>query len=287
MSALPPLASVVIAARDEAAVIGVQLAAIAAQSEADRLEVLVVDNGSTDGTGAVARAWADRLPGLRVLEAPERASQAYALNAGVAAAQCDDVLLCDADDHVDLGWVGSFLAALSSADSVVGCVVGWDGGALPARTSGLECFEPRYGFLPAFGGSSAAFKKHAWTDVGGFDESVGVAQDVDLSWRIQLAGYSLAFAPDARVFGRGRATPRSTFRQAYNYGKGQVALYAKFRSAGMPRSSTRDGIRRLGSLVRHIADVTHSPATRVHWCARAGWRFGRVAGSVRFRTLNL
>jgi GT2 family glycosyltransferase len=287
MGAAPPIASVVIPARDAAAVIGVQLQALAAQPEADRLEILVVDNGSSDGTGAVARGWRDRLPGLRVLEARDRASQAYARNVGIAAAQCDQILLCDADDHVDAGWAAHLLAALTSADSVVGLVVSWDGGALQARTSGHESFEPRFGFLRAFGSNNAAFTKRAWTAVGGFDEAIEVGEDIDLSWRMQLAGYTLACAPGARVFGRERVTAGSTFRQAYRYGKGQVALYAKHRSAGMPRSSTRDGLRRLGSLLRHVGDVAHSPAMRRDWCARAGWRCGRLAGSVRYRTVNL
>jgi hypothetical protein len=82
-------------------------------------------------------------------------------------------------------------------------------------------------------------------------------------------------------------TSAATFRQAYRYGKGQVALYAKHRSAGMPRSSTRDGLRRLVSLLRHVGDIAHGPDVRRGWCARAGWRCGRVAGSVRYRTLNL
>jgi GT2 family glycosyltransferase len=222
-----------------------------------------------------------------VLEAPDRASQAYALNVGVAAAQCDRVLVCDADDHVDAGWATHLLAALSSADSAGGLVVGWGGGSLTARTSGLACFEPRFGFLPAFGGNNAAFTKKVWAAVGGFDESVGVAQDIDLSWRIQLAGYSLAFAGDARVFGRERTTPGATFRQAYGYGKSQVALYAKHRAAGMPRSSTRAGLRRLGSLVKHVPDLAHGPEGRRGLLARAGWQCGRVVGSVRYRVVNL
>jgi cellulose synthase/poly-beta-1,6-N-acetylglucosamine synthase-like glycosyltransferase len=287
MHALSPIATVVLPARDAVDVIGVQLAALAAQPEADRLEVLVVDNGSSDGTGAIARTWADQLPGLSVLGAPDRASQAYALNVGVAAAQCDDVLVCDADDRVDVGWAMHLLAALASADSVGGLVVGWDGGSLQARTSGRECFEPRFGFLPAFGGNNAAFTKQVWTEVGGFDEAVGVAQDVDLSWRIQLAGYSLAFAPDALVFGRERTTPRATFRQTYGYGKGQVALYAKHRSAGMPRSSTSGSVRRLGSLLRHLPNVAQGPDLRRAWCASAGWRCGQLTGSVQHRTLSL
>ncbi len=282
-----PLATVVIPAHNAADVIGQQLTALATQPEAAHLEILVVDNRSSDGTGAVAQRWADQLPGLRVLEAPDRASEAYARNVGVDAAQCDDILICDADDRVDTGWARHLLGALSSADSVAGLEVRWDGITTPAVPTIHEMFAIRYEFLPAFNGNNAAFKKWAWAEVGGFDELVDPADDVDLSWCIQLAGHTLAFAPEAIVFARVRATPAAQFKQTYNYGKAQIALFMKHRSAGMPRSSTSAGIRRLGSLLRHVDDVAHSPAWRRDWCARAGWRLGRFAGSLQHRTLYL
>jgi glycosyltransferase involved in cell wall biosynthesis len=60
-----PLASVVIRSKDEAASIGTTLRALAAQTVADRLEVIVVDSGSSDGTVAIARE-----AGARVLQTP-------------------------------------------------------------------------------------------------------------------------------------------------------------------------------------------------------------------------
>ncbi|HXY92130.1 MAG TPA: glycosyltransferase [Acidimicrobiia bacterium] len=283
----PFLASVVIPAHDAASVLGEQLAALARQPEAERLEVIVVDNRSSDATDAVARAWADRLLGLRVLDAPERAGQAYARNVGIAAARSERILLCDADDRVDDAWAGHLLTALATADSVAGLVVGWDGKSPPALTASRESFDNRFGFLPAFGSNNAGFTRQAWADVDGFDEAFGSGEDIDLSWRMQLAGHSLAFAPEAIVYARLRETPRAVFRQSFLYGDAQVALYARHGPAGMPRTSTRDGLRRLGSLAVHSPDLLRDRRARVLWLHRAGWRLGRVAGSVRYRTLNL
>lgn len=286
-----PLASVVIPARNAAAVIGEQLASIATQPEAAQLEVIVVDNASSDGTAAVARTWADQLPGLRVLDAQERPSQGYARNVGIAAATGDVILLCDADDRVGPGWAGQLIAGLASADSVAGFVTSWDGSreavAGPASLADAESFAVRFGFLPAFGGNNAAFTKHVWSKLGGFDESIHPAEDIDLSWRIQLAGYSLAFAPTALVFGRERPGPAARFRQTYRYGIAQVALFAQHGPAGMPRTSTWDALRKLSALVRHLPDLARGPEGRRTWCTRAGWRCGRVAGSIRHRTVNL
>jgi glycosyltransferase involved in cell wall biosynthesis len=280
-----PIASVVIAARNAADVIGVQLDSLTRQPEAADLEVVVVDNGSRDGTAAAAHAWRDRLPGLIVVDAPERAAESYARNIGVKAAQCDNILMCDADDRVGDGWAGRLLAALSSAGSAAGLVVAWDAPAshpLASRAS----LEARFGFLPAFGGNNAAFKKDAWAAVGGFDESMDPADDIDLSWRIQLAGHTLALVPDAIVYARPRSSARGAFRQAYHYGIAQVALFEKFAASGMPRSSWAVGTRRLASLLRHAPDLRRAHTRRV-WMARAGWRVGRVRGSVTFRTLYL
>jgi glycosyltransferase involved in cell wall biosynthesis len=293
-----PVASVVMPARDAADTIAVQLAALAAQPDSERLEVIVVDNGSRDDTSGVARAWGDRLPGLRVLVAAERPNAGYARNVGVAAAQCETVLLCDADDRVERGWSRALLHELEDADSVAGLTVGWDGTAPslrapqdavpPGRAGNLPLsFATRYGFLPAFGSNNAALKKSVWAALGGFDETLRCAEDVDLSWRLQLAGFSLSFAPDAIVHGRERATPVAAFEQAFRYGQCEVGLFVGFRSSGMPRSSTRDGLRRLASLVRHLPEVTRGNGARLTWCARSGFRWGRVVGSVQHRACYL
>jgi GT2 family glycosyltransferase len=113
------------------------------------------------------------------------------------------------------------------------------------------------------------------------------AEDIDLSWRIQLAGFKFGTAPEAVVFARHRPTAGTVFRQTFAYGISEVKLYTKFRGSGMPASSTTAAIRRFASLVRHADDLFAGEAARWDWCARAGWRCGRLVGSLRERVLHL
>ena len=94
----PPV-DVVIPARDEAAGIGAALRSLLAQDYAGPLRVIVVDDGSTDGTGAIARALQD--PRLEVLDGRPRppgwSGKLWAVSQGVAHTEAEYVLLTDAD----------------------------------------------------------------------------------------------------------------------------------------------------------------------------------------------
>ncbi|MBC7157268.1 MAG: glycosyltransferase family 2 protein, partial [Rhodobacteraceae bacterium] len=91
-----PLVSVIVPAKDAAATLPTALAGLVAQSWR-ALEILVVDDGSTDATRAVARAWARRDRRIRVLAGPGQGAYA-ARNAGMAAARGAFVTVHDADD---------------------------------------------------------------------------------------------------------------------------------------------------------------------------------------------
>lgn len=100
--------AVIVPAHDEAAVLGRLLAPVAPWARTAGVEVLVVANGCTDGTAAVARAF----PGVRVLELPQ-ASKARALDAGDAAATAEPRLYVDADVRVQPAALAAALRALA------------------------------------------------------------------------------------------------------------------------------------------------------------------------------
>ncbi|HEX2804591.1 MAG TPA: glycosyltransferase family 2 protein, partial [Kineosporiaceae bacterium] len=99
-----PRLSVVIACLNAQDVLGVQLAALAGQECPVPWELLLCDNGSTDGTVALAESWADRLP-LRVIDASGVRGSGPARNAGAEAARGEWLGFCDADDEVGSGWL--------------------------------------------------------------------------------------------------------------------------------------------------------------------------------------
>ncbi len=110
--------SVVIPARNAAETIGSALDSLARQRFAGTWEVVVVDNGSTDGTAAVARSFAGRLPSIRIVEASERSGIPYARNRGVEAARGRLVAYCDADDEVSEGWLAGIAEGLDRYGAV-------------------------------------------------------------------------------------------------------------------------------------------------------------------------
>jgi len=112
--------SVIVPARNAAATLADPLDALLAQEWDRPFEVVVVDNGSSDGTSAVVTEYRGRDPRVRPVDASEDVGVAYCRNTGIAAARGDGVLICDADDVVAPGWVGAMGEALRDHEFVTG-----------------------------------------------------------------------------------------------------------------------------------------------------------------------
>jgi hypothetical protein len=76
-------------------------------------------------------------------------------------------------------------------------------------------------------------------------------------------------------------------KQQFNRARSQVQLFAKFRSAGMPRMSTRIALLTWGSLVYRLPFLLWSSQWRRIWLLRAALVSGRLLGSLRWRVLYL
>ena len=114
-----PALSVVIPSYNEATRIGTTLEALAAAT-ADDVEVIVVDDGSTDGTAEVAERLLEAAGHRRVLRLDRNQGKGAAVRAGVLAARGDTILYMDADLATDLEALPRFLLELEDADVVVG-----------------------------------------------------------------------------------------------------------------------------------------------------------------------
>jgi glycosyltransferase involved in cell wall biosynthesis len=274
-------ASVIVPVRNGMPWLDEQLAAIVAQRCDAPWEVLVVDNGSTDGSAACAQAWAGHHPALRVVDAPEARGAAGARNHGATVADGRFLLFCDADDTVAPGWVAAFLRALERADVVAGTFAFGAFGAAPRAP--VPAATGQLGFLPAALGANLGVRRSAFGAVGGFREDLAVGEDIDLCWRLQLDGFHFAVADDAVVAKRNRGSPWATFRRSLAYGRSDVTLFVLYRRSGM-RRQLRRSLRSWAWLLVHVPALARPGPTRDDWAHAAGVRVGRLWGSLASRT---
>ncbi len=284
----PRLVSVIIPVRNGADTIAEQFDALTRQTYTGRWEIVVADNGSTDGTRQVVEAWAARLPDLQFVDASARPGSSYARNAGAAAAHGDFLAFCDCDDVVAPEWLASLADGAASFDAVTGVQ---DAKALnspvvqtwrSARAVGL----PRAAFLPYAPSCNLGVWAPVFAKTGGFNEEYPQSHDVEWSWRAQLDSFTLGFAPDAVVHYRYRTSTRSVGRQAYLSGVDAARLYRDFRTKGLRPRPIRRTLRTWAWLVVRSPWLL-SADRRPIWVRRGGEALGRAAGSLRFRVVFL
>lgn len=249
-------------------------------------EIVVADNGSTDGTRERALSWVDHVPNLRVIDASGRRSASYARNEGVGAAHSENILFCDGDDAVSDTWVASMVHALRTHRFVCGPIF-FD----RLNTKATTCWGPGptgneppviYGFLPAALTCNMAIRRAELQRIGGFDEALRRNEDIDLSWRAVLSGVPLAFAFGAGVERRIRAAPVDFWRERIVHSSQMALLYRRFRGRGMRRSPLRDVVYDYAMAVLLLPCLV-SRGSRYRWLNVAGLRLGRLCGSLQYR----
>jgi glycosyltransferase involved in cell wall biosynthesis len=270
--------SVVVPVLDQARELSQQLEHVLGQESGTPFEVVVADNGSTDDSVPVAHAFARADERVVTVDASARPGPAAARNIGVSAATGDALVFCDADDVVAPGWLAACVRALEDCDAVAGT---FDFASLSGGSSaaGVDVYSAEhFGFLPAGLGANLAVRADAFRAVGGFDESMRAGEDIDLCWRLQLAGYEFTSTPDAVVAKRERADAAARNRQQFAYGRHDARLYRRFRTAGM-RRDVRLTVRTWAWLVLNAPWAGVSPRRRETWARAWYLRVGRLVGS--------
>jgi glycosyltransferase involved in cell wall biosynthesis len=286
-----PMVSVIVPVLNGEATLGAQLEALVGQTFRGNWEVIVADNGSSDRSVDVARSFEGRLPGLQVLDASGRRGASHARNVGARAARGGFFAFCDHDDVVTPGWVGAMVEAAELFDLVGGrmechllngsVVASW------RHPKPREDLSVCLGFLPYAPGGNCGVRASVFRDLHGWDEDWALSgQDVDFSWRAQLASHRLGYAPDAVVHYRFRTDLRAMARQAYGYGYGHTRIYREYRDRGVERPKAISGLKAWAFLLVH-ADRLRHPDRRGAWVYRLALRTGRLTGSVKNRVLLL
>jgi GT2 family glycosyltransferase len=193
-------------------------------------EVIVVDDGSTDRTAAIAREYPFRVVSTK------NCGLSAARNTGLEAASGEIVAYIDDDARPDPQWL-KYLGAMfmSTAHAGVGgpniappgdgpiadCVANSPGGPVQVLLSDREAEH-----IP---GCNMAFRKACLQAIGGFDPQFRTAgDDVDICWRLQQQGWTLGFSPAAIVWHHRRNSIRAYWKQQKGYGKAEAMLERKW-----------------------------------------------------------
>jgi cellulose synthase/poly-beta-1,6-N-acetylglucosamine synthase-like glycosyltransferase/peptidoglycan/xylan/chitin deacetylase (PgdA/CDA1 family) len=250
-----PSVSVIVPAFNEATVIERAVRSLAG-GDYPAHEVVVVDDGSVDGTGEIVEGLG--LPGVRVIRQPN-AGKAAALSAGLAAASAEVIVTVDADTVFEAKTLRRLVEPF--ADPAIGAAAGntkvgnrrgllghWQhidyviGFNLDRRLyDTLRC-------MPTVPGAVGAFRRRAIEAAGGFS-SATLAEDTDLTITIGRAGWRVVYVDDARGWTETPATLSGLWRQRYRWSYGTLQAIWKHRSALWRREPGKVGRRGLPYLL--------------------------------------
>lgn len=230
------LVSVVIPARNEAGGIGALVRAILAQRVGGRtVEVIVVDDASTDETAAAAR-----MAGARVIELEggmNSGNPALARNRGAASATGDPIVFLDADCTPGDGWLRRLLEAHEAGADVVGGALDLPPGLSAMARCDYYCgwyhvhSRRPTGEVPNHPPGNLSVRREVFARAGGFTERQPIAYaHEELAWQssVRRAGGRIVFEPAAIVYHHNRPGFANLLRRNYRWGYSAIESKARF-----------------------------------------------------------
>jgi len=252
-----PSVAVIVPAYNESVGIESAVRSLIASDYPD-LEVVVVDDGSTDGTGDVVEALG--LPDVRLIR-QANGGKAAALTTGIRATAADVVVMVDGDTVFEQDTIAKLVLPL--ADPAVGAV---SGNTKVGNRSGLlgrwQHIEYVMGFnldrrmyevlqcTPTVPGAIGAFRRCVLVDVGGVSSDT-LAEDTDLTLTVGRHGHRVVYAEDARAWTEAPSTFSGLWRQRYRWSFGTMQAVWKHKGAmvSRDRDDRRIGLRALPYMI--------------------------------------
>ncbi|MGP6204413.1 glycosyltransferase family 2 protein [Microbacterium sp. F2] len=257
--------SVVIPCLNGGTLLAQQIAAVDRQETTASFEIVVADNGSSDGSTIAVRSQAWQHP-LRIVDASAQRGINYARNAGVSGSSGRLILLCDHDDTVAEGWVAAYWEAYQEGAEIAGGLqmksLATDAGrSIEDGSFGLN---DSLGFLPWPTGANCALARSVFELLGGFNTNYrGGGDETEFFWRAQLSGIPLKFVESAVVHYRQRDTIGGLWVQKKAFGRSHVRLAAAFREQGCPSPGfARSFARVIFASIRLVAAALTARSTR-------------------------
>ncbi|PJK01187.1 poly-beta-1,6 N-acetyl-D-glucosamine synthase [Lysobacteraceae bacterium NML91-0213] len=229
-----PFVSILVPCHDEEEHIAATIMALSAQAYPE-FEIIAIDDGSRDRTAQILDALVADHPRLRVVHLEANQGKANALRIGTLAATSDYLVCIDADAALDphaVRWMVGHLADGPRVGAVTGnprirnrtTLLGrMQIGEFSAIIGLIKRAQRTYGRLFTISGVICAFRRTALHDVGYWSDRM-VTEDIDISWRLQLAGWDIRYEPNALCWILMPETFRGLWSQRLRWAKGGVEV---------------------------------------------------------------
>jgi cellulose synthase/poly-beta-1,6-N-acetylglucosamine synthase-like glycosyltransferase len=233
MQDVTPFISVVIATYNRSAILPRCLDSLCNQTyPQERYEIVVINDGSGDNTEKILREYEKKAPCRFIWITQENHGRSFTRNVGIAKSNGEFVCFTDDDCIAEKNWIERLVRGFidDSTGAVGGEVVSYQTATpvqqfiVDARILNQESFFKRNTLITG----NAAYRKQVLNDIHGFDNFLIACEDLDISIRTQLSGFTLRYVPDAVVYHDHPATVKSLFFQQYRNGKGFVQLHRKY-----------------------------------------------------------
>lgn len=257
----------------------------------EMLEIVVVDNASTDGTAQVLERYQDR---IRLLWEQTKGPSA-ARNKGVREASSEVIAFIDADCIADTAWLRNLVEPLRSQS------VGISGGAILSRRpcnrieifgekihdhqKAIEVYKPSYAISMNW-----ASRRSVLLEAGLFNEAFQRCEDVSLSMRIDQLGYELVYQPSAIIYHRNEHTLPGLFREGFQHGLWGVKCISEHRAIIRGSGHKRVNLHSYKAIGANLMIAMTGERRMTALCQATfdiGKKAGKFAGTFRFRYIDL
>jgi len=259
----------------------------------EKLEIIVVDNNSTDSTADIATGYS-----VTVLREENVQSSYASRNRGIQNAKGEILAFTDTDCIVSQQWLKNLLSSCGNPE--IGCFAGR-----------IEAYEPqtlaeqfaavdeenhdqehslKKGYLPAANTANVAYRREVFQKIGLFRNDLRSGGDAELTWRlVQNGDYTINYNPDAVVYHKHRTSIRGLYRQHIKYGESITDLLKLYpescdKTFWFLVDAFRSGWRGMVTLPGNLLRYWRGEASKVDlWFdfLRSLCRFGLVVGRIK------